>query len=110
MESLEGFEFTETAPAKADVTIDRSILAKLDLLARIARGLHFPEYFGENWDALIDCLSGLSRLHAGEVVIDHASLPQLSAKDLRLYLESLAAAAIRKTSDNRPRLPFLFRL
>ncbi len=33
---------------------------KDDALARIARALEFPEWFGGNWDALADCLSDMS--------------------------------------------------
>lgn len=40
------------------------------LLARLAHGLSFPDYFGANWDALIDCLSDLSWSNAPDVVID----------------------------------------
>ena len=29
------------------------------LLGRLARELHFPDYFGQNWDALQDCLTDL---------------------------------------------------
>jgi RNAse (barnase) inhibitor barstar len=32
---------------------------KADLLAALAKGLSFPEWFGGNWDALADCLTDL---------------------------------------------------
>ncbi|WP_419993791.1 barstar family protein [Streptomyces boninensis] len=35
---------------------------KGDLLTRTAEALHFPAYFGHNWDALADCLGDLSWL------------------------------------------------
>jgi RNAse (barnase) inhibitor barstar len=37
---------------------------KKDLLARIAKALSFPEWFGGNWDALHDCLTDLDWLSA----------------------------------------------
>jgi RNAse (barnase) inhibitor barstar len=35
----------------------------------IARGLHFPDYFGHNWDAVYDCLTDLNWLPAAGYVL-----------------------------------------
>src|SRR3546814_5229736 len=40
----------------------RGCTGKDDALARFARALHFPDWFGGNWDALQDSLSDLSWL------------------------------------------------
>ena len=109
MYSANRFEFTNEAAGRADVTIDSSTRGKRELLERIAHGLSFPDYFGGNWDALIDCLSDLSWLEGPEATIEHAALPALSAKDTRLYLESLIHAADRRAPDRLPRLRLLFR-
>jgi RNAse (barnase) inhibitor barstar len=43
---------------------------KEEMLDAIARALHFPDWFGHNWDALLDCLADLSWQPAdGYVVI-----------------------------------------
>ena len=42
----------------------RGCTGKDDALARFARALRFPDWFGDNWDALQDCLSDLSWLPA----------------------------------------------
>lgn len=43
---------------------------KSALLRSIAQALEFPAWFGENWDALEDCLTDLSwRKAAGEVLL-----------------------------------------
>jgi RNAse (barnase) inhibitor barstar len=34
--------------------------SKGELIARIGRALEFPSWFGQNWDALFDCLTDLS--------------------------------------------------
>ena len=56
------------APATPPLQPHRIDLAgctdKAELLARIARTLRFPDWFGHNWDALADCLCDLSWLPA----------------------------------------------
>jgi RNAse (barnase) inhibitor barstar len=44
------------------------------LLRAIAAALRFPDWFGQNWDALEDCLTDLSWLDADAYVLvfDHA--------------------------------------
>jgi hypothetical protein len=36
--------------------------SKAEVIARLAAALHFPDWFGHNWDALSDCLSDLGWL------------------------------------------------
>jgi hypothetical protein len=42
---------------------------KIDLLENIAKALAFPEWFGQNWDALEDCLTDLSWNEAAGYVL-----------------------------------------
>lgn len=43
------------------VAIDfKGCVDKADALERFAQALKFPEWFGDNWDALADCLGDLS--------------------------------------------------
>ena len=44
------------------------------LFAELAAALHFPDYFGSNWDAVRDCLSDLSWLPARSylLIVDRA--------------------------------------
>jgi hypothetical protein len=39
------------------------------LLRQIGQALHFPEWYGENWDALADCLTDLSWSEAEGFII-----------------------------------------
>ena len=55
--------------------IDRAGCEDLDLvLQRFARALRFPDWFGDNWDALADCLGDLSWWPADGylLLIEHA--------------------------------------
>ena len=59
-------EITRTAKAVklSVVKLDlRTVQGKKEFLARLAKALHCPPYFGMNWDALSDCLRDLSWLN-----------------------------------------------
>jgi Barstar (barnase inhibitor) len=61
-----------------------------ELLRVVARELQFPDYFGNNWDALQDCLRDLSWLSDSKVVLYHEGLPRdLGEADIATYLEIL---------------------
>jgi hypothetical protein len=111
MYSANMFDFTShPIGLAADVSVDDSTKTKEQLLQTIARGLGFPDYFGENWDALIDCLSDLSWLSQSTATIDHIVVPPLPERDLRLYLESLVDAMARRAPDDVPRIRIFFRI
>lgn len=68
------------------VTVPNAISSKANLLKLLSRDLSFPNTFGENWDALFDCLCDLSWIREKRVVIAHESVPTLPVDDLRTYL------------------------
>lgn len=109
MDKIGSLEFVASAPETVDVTIDASIWEAQQIFDRFAKGFSFPEYFGHNWNALIDCLSDLWWLQVPEVVVDHPSIPRLAPDDLQLYLDCIVFAADRRTADILPRLRLVFR-
>ena len=60
-----------TAPPDFVVRTLRGAAAptKTAVMTELARLLDFPSYFGNNWDALYDCLTDLAWLPAGGYVI-----------------------------------------
>jgi RNAse (barnase) inhibitor barstar len=71
---LDGEETLVTAAEQNGYVVFRVDLAKADnkgtLLEAIGRTMRFPEWFGHNWDALMDCLADLGWAPAeGFVVI-----------------------------------------
>ena len=56
------------------------VTGKTGFLAAAAKALHFPGYFGHNWDAFEDCLTDLSWLEAKGYVLLIKNLSEFSHK------------------------------
>lgn len=75
------------------IKVPAGIRSKAELLATLASTGHFPDYFGGNWDALLDCLRDLSWISNRKVVVEHSDLPlRDNPMECRTYLEILQAA------------------
>ncbi len=73
---------------------------KETLLRNIAAALHFPDWFGGNWDALEDCLTDLSWREApGHVLIFERAAP---GDELGVLLDVLRSAAESWAARRKP--------
>jgi len=82
------------------VWIPRSVRSKEKLLAILAQGLHFPTYFGRNWDALEECLQDLSWLpEKAQASLIHEQFP-FGAGDNRCIYGDILKSALQR-SDGR---------
>jgi len=73
------------------------IRTKEALLCELYQRLHFPDYFGNNWDALDECIRDLSWLPAGPVVLRHNDLPlRGDIASQKTYLSILRDAVEKK--------------
>ena len=75
---------------------------KTELLARVARGLEFPDWFGGNWDALEDCLTDLSWLQADGHVLLFDAAQTLALDDFGVFADVLASSAQYWAGRGRP--------
>jgi len=76
------------------ITIPQGLTSKEELLETYAVAGKFPPYFGENWDALLDCLHDFSWIEIQSIVIQHGDLPlKDSPSDCETYLDILKVAA-----------------
>lgn len=78
---------------------------KRTLLARVAAQLDFPQTFGGNWDALLDCLRDLSWMQANGYALffsDADGLQEDAEKDFETFLDVLADACEAWTEQNVP--------
>ena len=95
---MRAFVFDETLdlPAAIVAEIPAGISSKRELLSALSRALQFPSYFGYNWDALDECLSDLSWLPGGDVLVIHKDLPlAMDSEACSIYLSILRDAAQR---------------
>lgn len=83
--------------------IPSGIIEKQQLLQKISDQLHFPSYFGFNWDALFECLRNLEWISEKNVFLVHHDVPSLPEKDLRNYLEILQDSVAFWSTDEKNR-------
>lgn len=83
--------------------VSSGIRGKQALFDLLRAELKFPEYCGNNWDAVEECIRDLSWISPGTIVLVHNDLPlRDSAAALRTYLSILSDAAA-KWQDSRDR-------
>lgn len=95
-------QVSDLTVAKKDsfvVVFDKNINSKDELLRTFKDDLKFP-YFGNNWDALLDCLRNLDWINNNDIVIYHEEIPNLNEKDLDTYIEILCYAVSAWREDS----------
>lgn len=69
--------------------LSKEIHSQEDLLLHLSKILQFPNYFGHNWNALLDMLCDLNWIPEYKILLIHNVLPKLSEEDFKEYLEIL---------------------
>src|SRR5262245_23923089 len=95
-DALRGSSLSLARIALQDVT------GKSALLRRIAARLGFPAWFGENWDALEDCLTDLSWLEGEGCVVVFEGFQFLPADELGVLIAVAISAAECWTERGKP--------
>lgn len=62
---------------------------KADLFKNLSTVLNFPNYFGYNWDALLDLFLDLTWIEEKTIILIHESVSGLSPVDLNIYMKIL---------------------
>ena len=73
-----------------------------DALRAIARALQFPDWFGNNWDALEDCLGDLSWRRGEGHVLLLRNWQELPSDDLGVLIDVLGSSAEFWSGRGRP--------
>jgi hypothetical protein len=71
--------------------LPKNLTTTKSLLEAIAQEMRFPDYFGKNWNALIDCLSCVDEVVPADVfALVHQDLPLADdLEELQIYIEVL---------------------
>lgn len=101
-------EINECLDSKAFIAHVAPVSDKLDLFTKLSNALHFPDYFGRNWDALIDLYYDFHWILEKDIVIFHESLSGLSEQDLKTYLQIVFIALNVWSDEKVHRISFVF--
>lgn len=80
-------------------------------LAEAGRALELPEYYGGNWDALVDCLSDFAEGADRRVAILWSDAGHLESRDPQAFVDALVTldrAAFDATASDEPKQIELF--
>lgn len=110
--STSSFSFGDLALATSPALVAEvpaSVSIKAALLDELHRRLNFPDYFGDNWDALDECIRDLSWLPPGAVIVKHVDLPLAAdVANLKTYLSVLRDAVQKWSSSEERKLVVVF--
>ncbi len=63
------------------------------LFSELANELKFPDYFGNNWNALYDCLCDFHWIKEKKIILVHEGIPNIEKKEFGTYLKILLEAS-----------------
>jgi RNAse (barnase) inhibitor barstar len=88
--------------------VPAGISNRAQLFQVLRTSLKLPSYFGNNWDALSDCLRDLSWIEPRRVAIIHEDVPRLDRESLSKYLDVLRDAVCDWKPDEAHELIAVF--
>ena len=98
-----------SGPAVLEGQVPSGIDSEREWLEALGSALHFPGYYGVNWDAFWDCICDLEWLPEGSVVIRHEDLPLEGDSDIvRTYLSILEDAVEKWANSDERSLIIVF--
>lgn len=96
-------------PAQSfSAVINPAVSTKDELLKELYNKLQLPDYFGFNWDALLDSLRDFHWIKDRGIILIHTVIPHIEEQDLRIYLEVLNEATQDWKPDDEHYLEVIF--
>ena len=78
------------------------------LMDAVAEAMNFPKYFGENWNALSDCLRDFNLIEETNILIVHKEVPNLENEQLSVYIDILKDSVSDWTQEDEHELFVVF--
>lgn len=98
--------FLDSAEGALIVDVPAAIETKQELIKHLCEHLSFPSYFGQNWDALDECLSDLSWIQHDQIVLRHHDIPMVGNDiDRAMYIDVLKSAMANGNKPLKPLFP-----
>jgi RNAse (barnase) inhibitor barstar len=94
------YRLSRTLPGLRPILDGRALRDKTALLAGVARALEFPDYFGENWDALEECLRDMS-WRGGRISLSIEHADAIPADLLAIFIDIAAQMAEQWACEGR---------
>jgi RNAse (barnase) inhibitor barstar len=89
------------------IVLIKNAVNKNELFKIYVHSLNFPDYFGNNWDALYDCLTDLSWIEEKILVIIHNDIP-LEESERKTYLDLLSDVVLYWNQNVRIKMNICF--
>ncbi|WP_371615856.1 barstar family protein [Streptomyces sp. NBC_00454] len=83
---LDGLAGAGVSILEADAS---GVLSEDDFLVLLGRVYGFPEYYGENWDAFLDCFADVVEADSAPIVLVISGLSSFFESDFRSFLRCL---------------------
>lgn len=91
------------------IKISCCINAESRLIRELAENGIFPDYFGWNWDSVLDCLRDFSWIKQPEIILMHEDVPLIRDRTAcRFYLEMLEIAVVDWLTPRKDNIVFTF--
>lgn len=100
------YRLSQSVPAFKPALDGRLLRDKHAFLAAVGRALDFPDYYGDNWDALEECLTDLD-LHPAALGLLIEQADAIPAPVLDTFLEIFLFACQQSAESGRPCSVFL---